>query len=222
MIDWNRIDIVLLDMDGTLLDLHYDNTVWNSLLPVHYAQHHGMSTDDANAYLMGYMRSVYGQIEFYCLDHWASFTGLDILEPHRAAVELIRWRPNALEFLRRVRARSVPAVLATNAHRESIRIKDAHSGLVRELDDVVSAHDFGAPKEDQTFWQRLAEAHAFDPARALFVDDNIGVLDAARQFGIGHLLAIAQPDSARPARKDMGYPILEDFEHIFPPERLDA
>ena len=27
-IDWQSIDDVLLDMDGTLLDLHYDATFW--------------------------------------------------------------------------------------------------------------------------------------------------------------------------------------------------
>ena len=37
MIDWDRIDTVLLDMDGTLLDLHYDNTLWNELLPARYS-----------------------------------------------------------------------------------------------------------------------------------------------------------------------------------------
>jgi putative hydrolase of the HAD superfamily len=217
VIDWNRIDIVLLDMDGTLLDLHYDNTVWNGRLPVHYAQRHGLSTDDANAHLMGHMRRTYGSIEFYCLDHWARFTGIDILAPHREVTELIRWRPNALEFLRRSRARGVPVVMATNAHRDSIGIKDLHSGIIAEMDDIISAHDYGAAKEEQAFWQALARDHVFDPARALFVDDNAGVLDAARAFGIGQLLTIAQPDSARPPRTDLNYPVLTDFADIFPP-----
>ena len=31
---WRDIDTVLLDMDGTLLDLHYDNHFW--LEPVSY------------------------------------------------------------------------------------------------------------------------------------------------------------------------------------------
>ncbi len=217
MIDWNRLDIVLLDMDGTLLDLHYDNTVWNARLPVHYAQHHGLSTDEANARLAGHMRRTYGSIEFYCLDHWARFTGLDILAPHQEVTELIRWRPNAQEFLRRCRTLGVPAIMATNAHRDSIRIKDQHSGIVSELDGIVSAHDYGAAKEEQAFWEALSRDYPFDPARALFVDDNAGVLDAAHAFGIGQLLTIAQPDSARPSRTDLTYPVLEDFADIFPP-----
>ncbi len=218
MIDWNQIDIVLLDMDGTLLDLHYDNTVWNGLLPVHYAQHHGLSTDDANAHLMAHMRMVYGTIEFYCLDHWQDFAGFDVLDPHRDAVHLIQWRANAREFLKKTRARGIPLILATNAHRKSIAIKDEYSNLVEMLDDVASAHDYGIPKEDQGYWQALQQAYDFAPARALFVDDNASVLNAARDFGIGQVLAVAQPDSARPPRDDFDYPVLQDFEQIYPPD----
>ena len=31
--DWQEIDTVLLDMDGTLLDLHYDNYFWLTHIP---------------------------------------------------------------------------------------------------------------------------------------------------------------------------------------------
>ena len=37
------IDTVLLDMDGTLLDLHYDNHFWLEHLPQRYAELHGIS-----------------------------------------------------------------------------------------------------------------------------------------------------------------------------------
>ena len=31
--DWSRIDHVLLDLDGTLLDLDFDNHFWQTLVP---------------------------------------------------------------------------------------------------------------------------------------------------------------------------------------------
>ena len=40
---WHAIDTVLLDMDGTLLDLHYDNHFWMEHLPQRYAELHGVS-----------------------------------------------------------------------------------------------------------------------------------------------------------------------------------
>ena len=40
MINWKNIDTVLLDMDGTLLDLHFDNHFWQTFVPLRYAQQH--------------------------------------------------------------------------------------------------------------------------------------------------------------------------------------
>ncbi|HNG60363.1 MAG TPA: haloacid dehalogenase, partial [Cellvibrionaceae bacterium] len=37
MIPWQAIDTLLLDMDGTLLDLHYDNYFWLEYLPRAFA-----------------------------------------------------------------------------------------------------------------------------------------------------------------------------------------
>ncbi|MDH3916294.1 MAG: haloacid dehalogenase, partial [Chromatiales bacterium] len=34
--DWSTVDTVLLDMDGTLLDLRFDNYFWQELVPSRY------------------------------------------------------------------------------------------------------------------------------------------------------------------------------------------
>ncbi|MCP4043692.1 MAG: haloacid dehalogenase, partial [Gammaproteobacteria bacterium] len=34
VINWNSIHTVLLDMDGTLLDLHFDNQFWLEHVPL--------------------------------------------------------------------------------------------------------------------------------------------------------------------------------------------
>jgi len=216
MIDWNRIDTVLFDMDGTLLDLHYDNQVWSHLLPRHFASARGLDLEEASSQLTAHMREIFGQIEFYCLNYWARHTGLDVMAPHREAVHLIRWRPNALALVRSLRTCGKRLVLVTNAHRDSIRIKHAYCGIIDEMDVVVSSHDYGVPKEVITFWQRLNEQHPFDPARTLFVDDNAHVLRSAQDYGIAHLLTIAQPDSSRPGRRGLEHPAIQDFLNHLP------
>lgn len=38
MLAWQEIDTVLLDMDGTLIDLHFDNYFWQRLVPERWGQ----------------------------------------------------------------------------------------------------------------------------------------------------------------------------------------
>lgn len=214
MISWDAIDTVLLDMDGTLLDLAYDNTLWSSVLPERFSRTHDWPLENAARHLFSHMDECKGQLEFYCLDYWAEFTGLDIVALHHELTALIRYRPNARAFLEHQLMLERHSVLVTNAHRASLAVKDQHANLTDLLDAVVSCHDYGVPKESEAFWPALMAEHPFDPKRTLLIDDNAAVLESAADFGIAHLLTIAQPDSSRPPREGLARPALVDFEQL--------
>lgn len=214
MVSWDAIDTVLLDMDGTLLDLAYDNTLWTHLLPQRYSDRHQVSVEQAREQLFGHMSRHQGQLEFYCLDYWAEYTGLDIVALHEELTHLIAFRPHAEAFLDHVLGIDRRALLVTNAHRDSLNVKTRHVDLGRRLQALVSCHDYGSPKESQTFWQSLMAEHPFDPDRTLLIDDNAAVLDAAGRFGIAHLLTVAQPDSSRPVRTGLAHPAVHDFRDL--------
>ena len=214
MIDWDGIDLVMLDMDGTLLDLHYDNTIWNELLAPRYQQVHQVSAELAADKLFGHMRDTHGTLAFYDIEYWNSFTQFDVMELHREASHLIDYRPGVADFLDTLRSHGKAAWLVSNAHPLSIEIKNAHTGLCDRLEKTISSYHFGAPKEDVTFWTNLAQQHPFNPTRTLFIDDNEPVLEAARQFGVGQLITISQPDSQRPARSDLRFPTLDHFNAL--------
>ena len=99
MLNWKSIDTVLLDMDGTLLDLHFDNHFWLEHMPACYARHHGQSVDWAKAELYPMMQAIQGQLEWYCLDYWTRELGLPIVELKREIAHLISLRPDADLFL---------------------------------------------------------------------------------------------------------------------------
>ncbi|MEM7294502.1 MAG: HAD-IA family hydrolase [Pseudomonadota bacterium] len=214
---WDDIDTVLLDMDGTLLDLAYDNRVWSELVPAAYAAAHALPPAEAQDRLLQQMQKIRGSIAFYNFQYWSEFTGVDLIAVHYQASELIGYRPGALEFLRWLRSRNCNVIIATNADRGSLGVKNEHTDIVDEVNAVVSSHDYGLPKEDVEFWRVLATHHPYDPARSLFIDDNVSVLDTAQEFGIRHLRVISQPDSLRPVRSDLGYPACNDLHELLPP-----
>ena len=219
MIDWTRIDTVLLDVDGTLIDLRFDNHLWNVVVPDRYGEREGIEPVRAVEILYRDMLATKATLDFYDLDYWTRETELDIDAIHEELMPLIRYREDAPEFVAAVRDSGRRAVLATNAHPRSLAVKHKAIGLLDTVDDCVCAHDLGAPKEDVAYWQRLASGMGngqYDPARALLVDDNILALEAADHAGVGHLLCVAQPDSGERRRTNLPYPSFHRFAEIMP------
>lgn len=214
LLPWNRIDTVLLDMDGTLLDLHFDNHFWLEHLPRRYAEHHGISRAQADAELLPLFRDHAGQLNWYCLDFWTRELKLPVRELKREVAHLIALRPDADTFLAALRAAGKRAVLITNAHRDSLSLKLERIELAPWFERLVSSHDYGYPKEDRQFWEALHADLAFDPARTLFIDDSLPILRSARAFGVAQLLAVRRPDS-RQGEKDTGeFAALEDYREL--------
>ena len=141
---------------------------------------------------------------------------MDVVAMHRELTHLIRYRSHARVFLARMMSSGRHVRLVTNAHRDGFEIKDEFTGWTELTHKTISSHDYDAPKESQQFWQRFAQDHPFDKARALFIDDNVKVLDAARTFGIAQLRIVSQPDSARPPRVGLDYPAFNGFDEIMP------
>jgi HAD superfamily hydrolase (TIGR01509 family) len=216
MIDWDAIDTVLLDMDGTLLDLHFDNHFWMEHLPRVYAEREKISPEASWAYLSDSFHSGRGTLQWYCLDHWSEQLGLDIPAMKRELQHMIRLRPFALEFLRQLHASHRDVVMVTNAHRKTLEIKMANVDITGWFDRVVVSHDLRAPKEEPVFWERLQDLHPFDPDRTLLIDDTESVLESARAYGIAHLLTLLQPDSQRQKRIDTRFPGIHHFDEIMP------
>jgi 5'-nucleotidase len=212
--DWKDLDSVFLDMDGTLLDLHFDNHFWLEHIPLRYGEREGMSKEAALEALMPRFRAVEGTLAWYSLDHWSRELDMDVVELKREVEHLIRVLPHAEEFLKAVRKAGKRLVLVTNAHAPVLEMKMQRTRLDAHFDAIVSSHDLGNPKETAAFWHSLQEVEPFDPARTLFADDSLPVLRAARDYGIKHLIAMRKPDSQRPARDISDFFSIESFAEL--------
>ena len=200
-VPWADIDTVLLDMDGTLLDLSFDNFFWNDLVPRRFAESRGIAERAAREELKARYDRVAGSLPWYCLSHWSRELGLDILALKRNHQHRIGYLPMVPEFLASLRRIGKRRVLVTNAHPDTLALKTEATGLDRLVDELVCAHDFAASKESPHFWNALARHTAFDPRRTLLIEDSMAVLRAARDHGIAHVIAIRRPDSGAPQRE---------------------
>ena len=216
MINWSCIDTVLLDMDGTLLDLHFDNYFWTEHLPRTYAARHQLSKAESHAKLFGEGRAEQGTLQWYSLDHWSQRLDMDIPALKRELQHMISARPFAIEFLTRLHDSRRDVVMVTNAHRKTLEIKMNTIDITPWFDRVVVSHDLLAPKEEQRFWHELQKLHPFDPTRTLLIDDTEQVLASAQQYGIAHLLTLLQPDSNRQKRIGTRFRGIHHFDEIMP------
>ena len=211
-----RCDTLMLDMDGTVLDLAFDNFMWLEHVPERYAADKGMDPEEARQQLYAKFRAMQGRLEWYCLDHWSELLGLDIAGLHRENNHRIGYLPGAESFLAHARRHGIRLLLVTNSHAETLAIKDEVTGITRHFDGVYSSHSFGVPKEHQDFWQALREAESFDPATTLFIDDTPPVLASAAAFGVGMLLEVTQPDTSRPVREASAFRGIAGLHSLVP------
>ena len=211
---WADIDTVLLDMDGTLLDLHFDNHFWLEHLPQRYAELHGISRAAADAELLPLFRAHAGTLPWYCTDFWSRELKLSVRELKREVAHLIALRPDADTFLKALRAAGKRVVLITNAHRDSLSLKLERVELAPWFERLISSHDYGFPKEDQQFWFALQQDFPFEPARSLFIDDSLPILRSAGQFGVANLLAVRQPDSQTGPKDTEEFAAVEDYRTL--------
>ncbi len=205
LLPWDQIDNVLLDMDGTLLDLRFDTVFWMQVVPQAYARSVDKPLGDIMPTLRLAFESQRGLLNWYDIDYWTRTLKLDVMALQQEFKANIGWLDGAPEFLDALKAAGKHAMLVTNADRKTLSVKDEQTGLLSRLDADASSHDFGYPKEHPAFWDTFFEAHPMDRSRTVFVDDTLTVLHSARRAEIGHVVAIAQPDSGAPVRE------MEDF-----------
>jgi HAD superfamily hydrolase (TIGR01509 family) len=211
---WRDIDTVLLDMDGTLLDLHFDNHFWLEHLPKRYAEVHGVSLAMAQMELMPLFEKNAGTLNWYCTDFWSTELNLPVKDLKIEIAHLIALRPDAATFLAAIKQAGKRVIMITNAHRDSLSLKMERLELAPYFERLISSHDYGYPKENPQFWDALQADIQFDPARSLFIDDTLPILRSAGRYGIGHLLAVREPDSRKGPKDTEEFEAVEDYRSL--------
>jgi len=214
IIDWNDIDTVLLDMDGTLLDLHFDNYFWEVFLAEQYALKRNISLAQAKKFLSDHYHEKHGSLDWYNIDYWQYYLNMDIMLLKKQHSHLIGYRRDSEAFLKFLQTQGKTPALITNAHPKSLNLKLEHCALEKYIPHLFSSYDIGYAKEQNDFWPAFHKQFFFHPEKTLFIDDNETVLVAAKGYGVKHLLCVSQPDSKQAAKISKHFPSFNHFSEI--------
>jgi putative hydrolase of the HAD superfamily len=210
-LDWDRIDHVLLDMDGTLLDRHFDNFFFEEELPRRYAALQGLTFEESRDRLMAMYRSVEEELAWTDLHYWTQRIGIDIVAMHKELDHMIGFLPGAEAFLAALRAKGKRLTILTNAHQAGVAIKTDRTGLHRHVDRIVDAFEVGYLKMRAEYWPACRRLVGFDPDRSLYIDDDERCLAAADRFGICHVVHSARSSSQLPPVRSGTFPSVESL-----------
>lgn len=212
--DWNQIDDVLLDMDGTLLDRHFDDFFFEAELPKRYAATRQISFQEAQCDLLIRYRSVRDRLEWADPHFWTRELGIDLIELNEELASLIRFHADAEEFLQFLQREGKRTVIVTNSHDEGLKLKIARTGIDRRVDRIVNAFEIGYLKLHQEFWTGAQEILRFHPLRTLYIDDDEACLAAAHIYGIRHVVHRCTSSSQIEPRPSARFPSIFSFQEL--------
>lgn len=216
IIDWKDIDTVLLDMDGTILDRHFDDHFWLEHVPKRWSQHNHTTLEYAREHLYGLFRSQENTLNWTDLDYWSERLTMNIPLLKREVEHLIAVHPHVIEFLLFLKHAGKAVWLVTNAHSKTLDLKMRTTRIGPYFDGIVSAHQVGLPKEDDRFWGELQDFISYDPERTLLGEDSEANLATAERFSIRYLVYISRYSSKIEPRQSDRFTTVDYFNKLIP------
>lgn len=168
--------IASFDLDGTVTDISFVDSVWLEGIPRLYAIKNGLSFSDARKVVT----SEYGKVgrerlEWYNLGYWLARLGLDVSpeEVLNSYKHKIRVYPDVIDVLQLFRERGFRLIIVTNARREFADLELEETGIARYFDRVFSStSDFGLIKKTVSLYQKVCSLCGVSPGEMVHVGDD--------------------------------------------------
>lgn len=170
------VRVVSFDLDGTVTDISFVDSVWLEGMPRLYARWNGLSFEDAKSILM----SEYGKVgrerlEWYDLSYWIAKLGLDVSprEVLSSYQDKIGIYPDVIEVLEEFRNRGLRLIVVTNARREFADLELEKTNIGHYFERVFSStSDFGLIKKTASLYQKVCSICGVSPEEMIHVGDD--------------------------------------------------
>ncbi len=215
-VDWRKIDTVLLDMDGTLLDKHFDDYFWEEYVPEIYAAKNKISIFTAEEELLARYKAKERTLDWTDLDFWSKELDLDIAGLKKKVNYLIKIHPYVIDFIEFCKRNEKKIYMVTNAHSKTLKIKMDKTGIADLFDGIICSEEIGLPKEEKEFWARLREKIDYQKEKSLLADDNENILKSAMEYGFPrkNLIYVAKSSSTMPVIHSKKFPSIIFFKEL--------
>lgn len=112
----------------------------------------------------------------------------------------------SVEIFRTLKREGIRTYALTNFSAETFPLAVARFPFLEEFDGTVVSGLERLVKPDAAIYQLLMERHAIVAERAVFIDDRLENVEAARKLGL-HGIHFTQPGLLRPALLALGLPV---------------
>lgn len=185
----NRIKVVSFDLDGTLFDNMFVDSVWLEEIPRLYSVKSGISVDDAKRIVKSEYDLVGNdRLEWYDIGYWIGKFGFNVEagELLRSLKHKIETYPEVPTVLEQLRQRGFRLVVVTNARREFVELELEKANMRDSFDRVFSStSDFGVVKNTVRLYEKVCSILGVSPQELVHVgDDRKFDFDVPRKLGI--------------------------------------
>jgi putative hydrolase of the HAD superfamily len=185
----NRTKMVSFDLDGTVTDISFADSVWLEGIPRFFADKNGVSLEDAKRQVMGeYARVGKDRLEWYDLGYWIEKLCLDV-RPEillNSFQHKIKIYPEVVEVLEEFSSEGFRLIIVSNARREFVNLELQKTNIARYFERVYSStSDFGLIKKTAELYRKICRICNVFPNEVTHVgDDHTFDFEIPRRLGI--------------------------------------